>query len=148
MAVPNGLRVPMPADFVFPKSCLFLGVEPVRDWDAKDADAQARDEHGLPLWAVRVMDLDEEAGKFGRRTDVVVKIAASHQPVPPAAQHSGYPAAVEFTDVTVTPYVDASGCKGGAMPHRCRARLAWSIRAGGMHAASDLATMPAVDAGR
>jgi hypothetical protein len=140
MAVPNGLRVPMPTDFVFPKRALFLGVEPVRDWDAKDPDAQARDEHGVPLWAVRVMDLDEEAGKFGRRTDVVVKIAASH------AQHPGYPAAVEFTDVTVTAYVDVSGCKG-TVPHRCRARLAWSIRAGGMHAAGDMATMPAVDAG-
>jgi len=132
---------------VFPKRALFLGVEPVRDWDAKGPDEQARDEHGVRLWAVRVMDLDEEAGRFGRRTDVVVKIAAEHQPVPPPTQHPGYPAAVEFTDVTVTPYVDVTGCKGGLLPHRCRARLAWSIRAGGMHPASDISAMPATDAG-
>jgi hypothetical protein len=142
--IPNGVRVPMPGDFVFPKRCLFLGVEPVKDWEAKGGgDEQARDEHGVRLWAVRVMDLDEDAGRFGRRTDVVVKIAAEHQPVPPAPEHPGYPAAVEFTDITVTPYVDVTACRGAAVPHRCRARLAWSVRAGGMHAALDMPTVPA-----
>jgi hypothetical protein len=133
--VPGGIKIPMPFDYVFPKGALFLAVEPVKDWDAKGADDQARDDAGVRLWAVRVMDLDEDAGKFGRRTDTVVKIAAPVQPVPPTPQHPGYPPAVEFDDLTVTPYVDGKGCHGRTQPHRCRARQAWSIRAAAMREA-------------
>jgi hypothetical protein len=141
--VPNAVRVPMPFEYVFPKGALFLGVEPVKNWDAKGGDDQARDEHGVRLWAVRVMDLDADAGRFGRRTDVVVKVAAAHQPVPPAPQYPGYPPAVEFDDITVTPYVDVHACTGKGTPHRCRARQAWSIRAAGMRAPAGVAAAPA-----
>ena len=124
----------MPFEYVFPTGALFLGVEPVKDWDAKGEDDQARDEHGVRLWAVRVMDLDADAGRFGRRTDVVVKIPAPYQPVPPVPQHPGFPPAVEFDGLTVTPYVDAQSCNGRSTPHKCRARQAWSVRATEMRA--------------
>ena len=132
--VPSSVRVPMPFEYVFPKGVLCLGVEPVKDWDAKGGDDQARDDHGVRIWGVRVMDLDEDAGRFGRRTDVVVKIAATVQPVPPAPALPGYPPAVVFDGLTVTPYVDVQGCTGKNSPHRCRARQGWSLRATGMRA--------------
>jgi hypothetical protein len=44
----------------------------------------------------------------------------------------GYPPAVAFTDMTVTPYADTNPCKGDKRPHKCRARQAWSIRAGAL----------------
>ncbi len=80
----------------------------------------------MRLWVVKVMDLDPQAGKFGRSTEVKVKIAAEQQPVPPAPAIPGYPPAVEFTDLTVTPYTDSLGCKGDRQPHKCKARQAWS----------------------
>jgi hypothetical protein len=88
--------------------------------------------NGVRVWTVKVMDLDPEAGKYGRSTEVKVKIAADVQPVPPASAVPGYPPAVEFTDLTVTPYTDAFGCKGGRTPHKCRARQGWSLRAGSL----------------
>ena len=71
---------------------------------------------------------------------VRVKIAAPHQPVLPPSAVPGYPPAIEFTDVVLTPYVDSQRCKGHSQgAHRCRARLAWSIRAGGVTAPKTLA---------
>jgi hypothetical protein len=84
------------------------------------------------LWSVVVMDLDPEAGKFGRSKEVKVKVAADVQPVPPTSNVPGYPPLVEFTDLTATPYADTNSCKGGRTPHKCRARQAWSLRASGM----------------
>nr|WP_245828533.1 hypothetical protein [Micromonospora avicenniae] len=131
MAVPNSIKIPVSFDFVFPRGALFLGVEPVTDFDKRgQGDDQARDKDtGERLWVVRVMDLDPEAGKFTTK-EVKVKIAAPQQPVPPESRVPGYPPAVEFTDVTLTPYVDSQRCKGNAP--KCKARQAWSIRAGAM----------------
>jgi hypothetical protein len=81
------------------------------------------------------MDQDPDAGKFGRSTEVKVKIAAPVQPVPPTGVTlpGGITVTpVGFTDLTVTPYNDSNPCKGIAKPHKCRARLAWSIRAGAL----------------
>jgi hypothetical protein len=131
--VPLTMKVPVPFEYVFPHGALFLGVEPVKDFDAKGGDDQARDkESGQRLWQVRVLDLDPEAGRFGASKEVKVKIAAAQQPVPPASSVPGYPPAVEFVEVTVTPYVDQRRRCGD----RCRSRLAWSVRAGAMTAAS------------
>ncbi|SCG14982.1 hypothetical protein GA0070610_1207 [Micromonospora echinofusca] len=129
MAVPNTIKVPVPFEYVFPHGALCLGVEPVTDFDKRgQGDDQARDKDtGERLWVVKVLDLDPEAGKFGGSKEVKVKIAAAVQPVPPASKIPGYPPAVEFSDVTLTPYVDSQRCKGNA--HKCRARQAWSIRA-------------------
>ncbi|MFC0002823.1 hypothetical protein [Micromonospora siamensis] len=132
MAVPNTIKVPVPFEYVFPAGVLCLGVQPVTDFDKRgQADDQARDKDtGERLWVVKVLDLDPEAGKFGGTNEVKVKIAAPVQPVPPASKIPGYPPAVEFTDVTLTPYVDSQRCKGNAP--KCKARQAWSIRAGAM----------------
>ena len=112
---------------VFPHGAYLVSeVEPVRDFDKSSAGrpVQAVDkESGLPVWAVSVLDADPEA----RRSDktVTVKIAATYQPVPPEAA-AGLPfRPVEFDGLTVTPYVNESGG---------RARVAYSLRASGMHA--------------
>lgn len=129
--VPLTMKVPVPYEYVFPHGALCLGVEPVRDFDTKGGDAQARDgESGLRLWQVRVLDLDPEAGRFGATKEVKVKVAAEHQPVPPESAVPGYPPAVEFTGVTLTPYVNSQK----RCTDRCRARLAWSVRAASMTA--------------
>jgi len=134
--VPNSIRIPVPFEYVFPHGALFLSVDKVVDFDRlREDDNQARDENGTRMWVVKVMDLDPEAGKFGRSTEVKVKIAAAVQPVPPATAIPGYPPSVAFTDVTVTPYADGSQCKGERKPHKCRGRLAWSIRAADVVAA-------------
>ncbi|SCL16879.1 hypothetical protein GA0074694_1804 [Micromonospora inyonensis] len=98
--VPMTLKVPVPFEYVFPAGALCLGVAPQVDFDRRgEADNQARDkETGERVWVVRVMDLDPEAGKFGRSTEVKVKVkvVAAHQPVPPASTVPGYPPAVQF----------------------------------------------------
>jgi hypothetical protein len=131
--VPNTLQVPVPMEYAFAHGVLGLRVEPVTDFDRRgQADDQARDKAtGERLWQVVGMDLDPDAGKFGRTTEVKVKIAAPVQPVLPESAVPGYPPAIEFTDLILTPYVDSQRCKGGGSGgHKCRARLAWSIRAG------------------
>jgi hypothetical protein len=113
---------------VFPQGCLFLGVEPATDFDKRGkGDDQVRDkETGERVWLVKVLDLDPEAGKFGGSKEIKVKVVAPVQPVPPASTVPGYPPAVEFTNLTLTPWVDSMRCKGTP---KCRARLAWSVRA-------------------
>ena len=129
MAIPNTMKVPVPFEYVFPHGCLFLGVEPATDFDKRgQADDQVRDkETGERVCLVKVLDLDPEAGKFGASKEVKVKVVAAVQPVPPASEIPGYPPAVEFGQITLTPYVDSQRCKGTAQ--KCRARLAWSMRA-------------------
>jgi hypothetical protein len=131
VAIPINIKVPVPFDFVFPSGCLCLGVEPVTDFDRRgQRDDQARDkESGERLWLVKVLDLDEAAGKFGGSKEVKVKVAAAQQPVPPASMVPGYPPMVEFTELTLTPYVDSQRCGPGQGQHKCKARQAWSMRA-------------------
>lgn len=141
--VPASVRIPVESAYVFPAGALCLGVEPVRDFEAKGEDKQARDkESGLRVWSVRVLDLDPEAGRFGGSKEVKVKIAAEVQPVPPESPFPGIPAPVEFEGVTVTPYVDSSRRCGD----RCRGRLAWSVRAVSMVPARSLAEVQAAAA--
>lgn len=129
--VPLTMKVPVPCEYVFPHGALCLGVEPVRDFDAKGADDQARDrDSGKRLWQVRVLDLDPEAGKFGASKEIKVKIASDQPPVAPEPAVPGYPPIVEFTGVSVTPYVNSQR----RCTDRCKARLAWSVRAESMTA--------------
>ncbi|GAA2639177.1 hypothetical protein GCM10010399_85690 [Dactylosporangium fulvum] len=144
--LPNSVRYPVPFEYAFPAGALFLGVDKQTDFDKlREDDNQARDEHGVRLWVVTVIDQDPEATKFGRSPQVKVKIAAAHQPVPPAPiQVAGMSITpVAFTDLMVTPYTDTSGCKGDRQPHRCRARLAWSYRASGIVAPAEFAAAAA-----
>jgi hypothetical protein len=123
---------------VFPHGAYVVAdVEPVRDFDRSTRDqlVQAVDrETGLPVWSVTVLDADPDARKNDKT--VTVKIVAQYQPVPPEAV-GGMPfAAVEFEGLVVTPYLDDKGCKaaGPGERHRCRGRVAYSLRATGMQA--------------
>ena len=131
MTINGGL--PVTHDVVFPNGAFVVGeVSPVEDFDAakaareagKQVDTQSRDKtSGVRLWQVRVIDADELARKG--QVEVVVKIAAEVQPVPPELA-AGVPfRPVEFDNLTATPWVDTS---------RSRPRIAWSFKATGMHA--------------
>src|SRR5689334_20425747 len=125
----------VPFEFVCPHGALFLGVEPVTDFDKRGSgDDQARDKDtGERVWQVTVLDLDPEAGRFGATKELKVKVVAPVQPVPPSPAYPGYPPAVEFTDMTISPYVDTNKCRHRpGQQHRCGARQGWSIRAGAM----------------
>ncbi|MEN3612121.1 hypothetical protein AAH979_21535 [Plantactinospora sp. ZYX-F-223] len=135
--VPLTLKVPVPFEYVFPSGALCLGVAPQVDFDRRgQGDDQARDkETGERVWLVRVLDLDPEAGKFGRSTEVKVKVVAAQQPVPPVSRVPGYPPAIQFEGLTLTPYVDSQRCKASG---QCKARMAYSLRATAMVPAADL----------
>jgi hypothetical protein len=113
---------PIPVEFgnVFTHGAFAAGgFEPMRDFDASSGDrfVQAKDKQtGQPVWVVEVIDGDPAA----RDKTAKVKVAAPVQPVlpPPAAGMPFVP--VEFTGLTVTPYVNQAG------------RLAYSLRATGV----------------
>ncbi|WP_224387531.1 plasmid replication, integration and excision activator [Pseudonocardia sp. ICBG1293] len=112
---------------VFPQGAFIVSeVEAVRDFDKSSPGRpvqQVDKESGLPVWSVSVLDADPEARRSEKT--VVVKIAASHQPVPPEAA-AGLPfRPVEFDGLTVAPYVQETGG---------RPRVAYSFRAAGMRA--------------
>lgn len=131
MAIQGGL--PVAHSVVFPNGAFVVGeVTAVEDFDAaqaakesgKQADTQQRDKNtGFRLWQVRVVDADDLARKG--QVEVTVKIAAEVQPVPPELANGVPFRPVEFDNLTATPYVDTN---------RSRPRIAWSLRATGMHA--------------
>jgi hypothetical protein len=117
----------------FPNGAFVVGeVTPLEDFDAakaaresgKQVDTQVRDKQtGMRVWQVRVIDADEMARKG--QAEVVVKISAEVQPVPPPLA-PGLPfRPVEFEELTATAWLDDS---------RSRPRIAWSLRATGMRA--------------
>jgi len=113
---------PIPVEFgqVFPRGVFAAGIfEAVRDFEASKSGrfVQSKDKvSGLPLWQVDVIDADTTA----RDKTARIKVAASDQPVLPAAP-AGMPfVPVEFTGLTVTPYVNQAG------------RLAYSLKATGV----------------
>jgi hypothetical protein len=114
-------------------------VEAVRDFERSTAERfvqQVDKQTGLPLWAVSVLDANPEVRNSDKT--VVVKIMDTVRPVPPEATGGTPFRAVEFDVLTVTPYLDDKACSGpkGGERHRCRARVAYSLRATGMHAPS------------
>jgi len=114
-----------PVDFgeVFPFGAFVLGVEPSMAFSADPSvpKVQERDkETGQLVWIVRAIDANEEAARFG--AEFKVKVAADHQPVPPA-KLAGFPfAPVEFEGMSITPYANNKG------------RIAHSFRASGLRA--------------
>jgi hypothetical protein len=118
------LQGPIPVEFglVFPAGVYAAGVfEPVRDFDASSNGrfVQSKDKSsGLPLWQVEVIDADTEA----RTRTVKVKVAAPAQPMLPSASAGAPFVPVEFTGLTVTPYVNQNG------------RLGYSLKAAGVRA--------------
>jgi hypothetical protein len=118
------LQGPIPVEFgqVFPDGVYAAGAfEPVRDFDASSNGrfVQSKDKAtGLPLWTVEVIDADKEA----RTRTVKVKVAAPHQPALPAGPPGSPFIPVEFTGLTVTPYVNQNG------------KLGYSLKATGVRA--------------
>jgi hypothetical protein len=119
-----GVQGPIPVEFghVFPRGAYAAGTfEPVRDFEASKAGrfVQSKDKAtGLPLWVVDVIDGDPQA----RDKTARIKVAAADMPVLPPASSGAPFTAVEFTGLTLTPYVSQTG------------RLAYSIKAAGVRA--------------
>ena len=132
MAIQQRMRVLF--EDVFPEGAFVVGeVEPVEDYEliraAREAgrepgDVQTRDKvTEKRVWQVRVVDGDSMARKG--QTEVVVKIGADQQPVPPP-KIEGLPfRPVMFENLTVTAWIDDRGN---------RPNIAWSFRADGMRA--------------
>ena len=140
-----GFQGAIPIEFgtAFPDGAYAAGVcEAVRDFDRSQGDRfvqQVDKLTGLPLWVVEVIDADPQA----RARTVKVKVAAQYQPtLPPASAGSPF-AAVEFEGLQVSPYVDASRCKGGK--DKCGARVAYSLKATGVRAPSRGLGRPAAE---
>jgi hypothetical protein len=118
------IQGPIPVEFgqAFPDGVYAAGAfEPVRDFEASKGGAfvQSRDKaSGLPLWVVEVIDADPQA----RNRTVKVKVAAEHVPALPSSSAGSPFTAVEFTGLTVTPYVNQAG------------RLGYSLKASGVRA--------------
>jgi hypothetical protein len=115
--------IPVEFGMVFPDGAFAAGgFEAVRDFGASTGEkfVQSADREGVPLWVIEVIDADPQA----RARTVKVKVAAAVQPVLPSAPPGGVPfVPVEFTGLTVTPYVAE---KTG--------RLAYSFKASGVKA--------------
>lgn len=127
MALPR--KIPVEFGVAFPYGAYMVGdITPVRDYDrsTRDNPIQATDpDTGLLLWAVDVVDADPEATKSNRTMSV--KVSAKVQPVLPAAE-GGVPfRPVEFDKLTATAYIEDKGDFS---------RIAWSLRAAGVHSAT------------
>lgn len=120
----GGTRFAVANAQVFPEGC-HLVPDSISEAMAYDEDTKRRSPAvdkltGKPVFQVRVVDMDPEL--TGRSREVVVKILADRMPVPPTRAPFE---AVEFENLTVTPYVvDATK------------RMAYSLRATGIKAAA------------
>jgi hypothetical protein len=131
MALKNGSRLGVSMHDVFPYGCHLVpgSITEAIDYDeATGRRSPAVDKHtGKPVFQCRVSDMDPELE--GRQRETVVKILADRKPAPP----TGTPfETVEFEGLQVTPYVDTGRCQGKG---RCRARVAFSLRATSIKAA-------------
>lgn len=135
MALNTGKRLPVSMQDAFPHGCHLVpdSIVEAQDYDeATRRRSPAVDKQtGQPVWQVRVMDMDPELE--GRSREVVVKVLADKMPVPPTRTPFEL---VEFEGLQVTPYVDSSRCGGQG---KCKARMAFSLRATGIKAARPVA---------
>lgn len=132
MALRNGSRLHVSMQDVFPHGCHLVpdSIVEAQDYDENTGRrSPAVDKHtGQRVFSCRVMDMDPELE--GRSRETVVKVLADRMPVPPTRAPFEL---VEFEGLQVTPYVDTGRCQGRG---RCNARMAFSLRATGMKAAS------------
>ena len=116
----GGSRFPVAMADVFPHGCHLVpdSISEAIDYDEETKRrSPALDKlTGKPVFQVRVIDLDPELS--GRSREVVVKVIADRMPVPPTRAPFE---AVEFENLTVTPYV----------VDRTK-RMAYSLRATGI----------------
>lgn len=117
--------IPIGFDQVFPHGAYAVGeVAQVDDFDksTKDQRVPAVDAaSGLRMWSVRVMDPDPAARKG--QGEIAVKVLADVQPVLPEPVNGMPFRPVEFTGMTVTPYLEERGN---------RSRIAYSFKATGV----------------
>ncbi len=129
--IKSGARIRVRFEDVFPAGCVLVpdSIAESQDYDAatKTRTPSFDKVTGQRVYQVRVMDADDELG--ARSREVVVKILADVQPVPPVGPFQP----VEFENLQVTPYVDSKSN-----------RMAYSFRATGIVAPKTLAeTRPA-----
>jgi len=125
--------IPLPFEVAFPDGVYAAGAfEPVRDFEKSQGDrfVQQLDKNtGLPMWSVEVIDADPAA----RARTVKIKVLSHNQPVlPPAAGGAPF-VPVEFTGLTVTPYVNQNG------------KLGYSLKATGVRAPGRMTGRPGTD---
>lgn len=143
-------RLPIPHEQIFPHGCyLVTDVEPMRDFDKSTREnfVQALDKvTGLRLWSAMAHDADPDVRKNEKTFEI--KFMGEVQPVPPPTVPGTPFRPVEFDGLTVTAYVDDKSCKPvrPGEQHRCRARIAYSLRAVGMRAPRSTGKAGASDA--
>jgi len=114
-------------------------LEAIKDFDRSSPGAegfvQALDKDtGEELWSVVVQSGDLEAPAWLHRFKV--KIASAVAPeLPPVMPGTPF-RPVYFDGLMLIPYLDDKNCTGPepGKRHRCRGRVAYSVRAGGMRA--------------
>ncbi len=119
------VRGPIPVEFgqVFPHGAYVTSeVEPMYGFVDGQRGAQQFDDQDRLLWQITVLDADPEAK--GASKSVKVKLAAKHQPIPPAPVGDNPFPAVEFEGLSITPYV-TEVMQG-------RFKVAYSLRASGL----------------
>lgn len=120
-------RIPVEFGQVFPYGVFATAAaEAVQDYTTKRQEIDK--DTGLPVWAVDVYDADPNARH--KASAIRVKVAAQVCPVLPKAVMGPF-RPVEFTGLTVTPYVEVSGRNPQGEPI---ARVAYSYRATGVQA--------------
>jgi hypothetical protein len=121
MALRKGSRFAVSMADVFPDGCYLMpdSFSEVQDYDEKTKVRTPSTDKvtGKRVFACRVVDMDPELE--GRSRETVVKIVADYMPVNPT---KGPFEAVEFENLTVTPYINDRG------------RMAYSLRATGIRA--------------
>jgi hypothetical protein len=132
---------------------LVSAVEAIKDFDRStpgpEGFVQALDrETGEAMWTVTVQSGDmENAPAWLQRFKV--KIASSTMPeLPPVMPGTPF-RPVWFDGLIVVPYVDDKSCTGPELGkrHRCRAKVAYSVRASGMRAPKSARPSPAPASG-
>jgi hypothetical protein len=122
MALRNGSRFPASMPDVFPHGCHMVpgSISEAQDYDEKTKRRTPAVDKltGKRVWQCRVVDMDPELE--GRSREVVVKIIADREPVPPTRAPFE---PVDFDGLQVTPYVNDKG------------RMAYSLRATAIKAA-------------
>ena len=121
MALRNGLRLNVSMQEVFSHGCHLVpgSISEAQDYDEKTKRRTPAVDKltGKRVFQCRVVDMDPELE--GRSREVVVKIIADREPVPPTRAPFE---PVEFEGLQVTPYVTDKG------------RMAYSLRATGVKA--------------
>lgn len=134
--IKGGARIRVRFEDVFPAGCVLVpdSIAEAMDFDANTkVRTPSKDKvTGQRVYQVRVMDADPELGAQSR--EVVVKILADVQPVPPVGPFQP----VEFEGLMVTPWVDDPG-----QGSRRRPKLMFSYRATGMVAPKTIAEVRA-----